>query len=101
MGRIHRVGQQREVHLYNLVATDTREGETLLRLLDNFVTAANDAVAAWTHDKELAVQRAEQLLGDTPHRSVWFRPADHDLHAQFPDRLAELLDAATNEEFFR
>lgn len=42
MGRIHRVGQRREVYLYNLVATDTREGETLLRLLDNFVTAANE-----------------------------------------------------------
>ena len=42
MGRIHRVGQHREVYLYNLVATDTREGETLLRLLDNFVTAANE-----------------------------------------------------------
>ena len=42
MGRIHRVGQDREVHLYNLVATDTREGDTLLRLLDNFVTAANE-----------------------------------------------------------
>ena len=42
MGRIHRVGQQRDVYLYNLVATDTREGETLLRLLDNFVTAANE-----------------------------------------------------------
>lgn len=42
MGRIHRVGQTREVFLYNLVATDTREGETLLRLLDNFVTAANE-----------------------------------------------------------
>lgn len=42
MGRIHRVGQTREVYLYNLVATDTREGETLLRLLDNFVTAANE-----------------------------------------------------------
>ena len=42
MGRIHRVGQLREVYLYNLVATDTREGETLLRLLDNFVTAANE-----------------------------------------------------------
>lgn len=42
MGRIHRVGQQRDVFLYNLVATDTREGETLLRLLDNFVTAANE-----------------------------------------------------------
>jgi superfamily II DNA or RNA helicase len=42
MGRIHRVGQLREVYLYNLVATDTREGDTLLRLLDNFVTAANE-----------------------------------------------------------
>lgn len=42
MGRIHRVGQTRDVFLYNLVATDTREGETLFRLLDNFVTAANE-----------------------------------------------------------
>jgi Helicase conserved C-terminal domain/Domain of unknown function (DUF3883) len=42
MGRIHRVGQERDVFLYNLVATDTREGDTLLRLLDNFVTAANE-----------------------------------------------------------
>jgi superfamily II DNA or RNA helicase len=42
MGRIHRVGQEREVYLYNLVATDTREGDTILRLLDNFVTAANE-----------------------------------------------------------
>lgn len=42
MGRIHRVGQTREVYLYNLVATDTREGDTLLRLLDNFVNAANE-----------------------------------------------------------
>lgn len=42
MGRIHRVGQDRDVYLYNLIAADTREGETLLRLLDNFVTAANE-----------------------------------------------------------
>lgn len=42
MGRIHRVGQARDVFLYNLVSTDTREGETLLRLLDNFIAAANE-----------------------------------------------------------
>jgi superfamily II DNA or RNA helicase len=42
MGRIHRVGQTREVFLYNLVASDTREGATLLTLLNNFVTAANE-----------------------------------------------------------
>jgi len=42
MGRIHRVGQDRDVFLYNLVATDTREGDTLLRLLENFIGAANE-----------------------------------------------------------
>jgi len=42
MGRIHRIGQNEEVYLYNLVATDTREGSTLFVLLDNFVKAANE-----------------------------------------------------------
>ena len=42
MGRIHRVGQNEEVELYNLIATGTREGDVLHVLLDNFVTAAND-----------------------------------------------------------
>jgi superfamily II DNA or RNA helicase len=41
MGRIHRVGQTREVELFNVIATDTREGEVLQVLLDNLVTAAN------------------------------------------------------------
>jgi hypothetical protein len=41
MGRIHRVGQTRDVELYNLIATNTREGEVLEVLLGNFVTAAN------------------------------------------------------------
>ena len=42
MGRIHRVGQHQEVELFNLIATDTREGDTLHTLLENFVTAANE-----------------------------------------------------------
>lgn len=42
MGRIHRVGQNRDVELYNLVASQTREGDTLHKLLENFVTAANE-----------------------------------------------------------
>jgi superfamily II DNA/RNA helicase len=41
MGRIHRVGQDREVELYNLIAQGTREGDVLKALLDNFVAAAN------------------------------------------------------------
>src|SRR3989337_2190859 len=34
MGRIHRYGQSNEVHIYNLVAVDTREGKILERLFD-------------------------------------------------------------------
>lgn len=33
MGRIHRIGQKNEVFVFNLVATDTREGDVLIRLL--------------------------------------------------------------------
>jgi superfamily II DNA or RNA helicase len=42
MGRIHRVGQTRDVELYNLVATGTREGDAHLRLLENLCAAANE-----------------------------------------------------------
>lgn len=42
MGRIHRVGQHDKVWLYNLIATDTREGDAHHRLLDNLVAAANE-----------------------------------------------------------
>ncbi|MEN3026935.1 MAG: helicase-related protein [Chlorobiota bacterium] len=34
MGRIHRYGQQKEVHIYNLVASDTREGKVLQALFE-------------------------------------------------------------------
>ncbi|MDZ7268318.1 MAG: DUF3883 domain-containing protein [candidate division KSB1 bacterium] len=34
MGRIHRYGQQKEVHIYNLVAADTREGSVLRALFE-------------------------------------------------------------------
>lgn len=33
MGRIHRIGQKRDVHIFNLVATNTREGHVLATLL--------------------------------------------------------------------
>ena len=42
MGRIHRVGQKRDVYLYNLIATGTLEGDTHARLLDRLVEAATE-----------------------------------------------------------
>ncbi len=41
-GRIHRVGQARDVALYNLIAVGTREGDAHITLLENLVTAANE-----------------------------------------------------------
>ena len=41
-GRIHRVGQARDVALYNLIAVGTREGDAHTTLLDNLVAAANE-----------------------------------------------------------
>ena len=42
MGRIHRIGQTDKVWLYNLVATDTREGDAYFKLLENLMAAANE-----------------------------------------------------------
>ncbi|MYC41938.1 MAG: DUF3883 domain-containing protein [Acidimicrobiaceae bacterium] len=42
MGRIHRIGQDDKVFLYNLVALGTREGDVLEALLDRLVSAANE-----------------------------------------------------------
>ena len=42
MGRIHRIGQERKVMLYNMVALGTREGDAHQRLLDRLIEAANE-----------------------------------------------------------
>ncbi|MGA0877752.1 MAG: alpha/beta fold hydrolase [Ilumatobacteraceae bacterium] len=43
----------------------------------------------WTHDKERAIDKALTAL--SRGRVHWFRPAHHDLHAQHPERCAEVL----------
>lgn len=47
MGRIHRIGQSRDVHIFNLVATNTQEGHvlhTLLRKIENMGSQLGDEV---------------------------------------------------------
>jgi len=48
-------------------------------------------------------KRAEALaLAAAPRlRSHWFVPAHHDVHSQYPDRVAELLAAQVRDGFFR
>ena len=58
---------------------------------------ADSGPAAWADDKRAALAR---VLEVHPRSEVaWFSPADHDLHAQFPDRVAQLLVGSTTGLF--
>jgi superfamily II DNA or RNA helicase len=63
MGRIHRVGQDREVKLYNLIARDTEEGDVLAVLLVNLVTAANQLGGKLFDSLSLVVELVGEELG--------------------------------------
>jgi superfamily II DNA or RNA helicase len=84
MGRIHRVGQTREVLLYNLVAADTREGAVLLVLLNNFVNAAN----------ELGGQMFDSLSAVAEMSGVDYEQWLNDAFGDDAERKAAALNAA-------
>ncbi len=42
MGRIHRIGQKNEVAIFNLVASNTREGDVMIRLLEKMEQMRED-----------------------------------------------------------
>jgi superfamily II DNA or RNA helicase len=54
MGRIHRYGQQYEVHIYNMIAQETREGQILQRLFEKLERMKAD----------LGTDRVFDIIGD-------------------------------------
>lgn len=59
--------------------------------------------AAKTYDEHTVIKRQQIALAisQLPQcRVEWFEPADHDLHAQFPDRFAAVVDHAISTGFF-
>ena len=59
---------------------------------------ADTGDVSWTHSKEEAVDDAVAAL--PRGRACWFRPAHHDVHAQQPDAVAELLHRSSTEPDF-
>lgn len=60
-----------------------------------FVPAENMGQVRWTADKRAAVDEAVAAI---PRAAAhWFSPADHDIHAQFPVELADLLHHESTE----
>ena len=108
MGRIHRVGQTEKVWLYNLVATDTREGEALARLLDNLIEAANElggkifdslSLVGEAALAEAGVDSLEKLLQST-YQSGNTDPALHAIRSITRERLRQIHDAQRQADDF-
>lgn len=59
--------------------------------------------AAIGHDEHVAMKRQQiaHAMSTLSHARVeWFEPADHDLHAQFPERFSSVIDHAISTGFF-
>lgn len=105
MGRIHRVGQDRDVELYNLIAKDTREGEVLEVLLGNFVTAANqlegrmfDSLSLVGELVGLADDELSKVLADTFGDEEQRARALAAVDAVTASRLADAAKRADDQE---
>ena len=69
----------------------TLRAPTLLLLAD---TGDAARTAAKRRAEAHALATASRL------RSLWFSPADHDVHSQYPDRVADVLAEAARDGFF-
>ena len=92
MGRIHRYGQQYEVHIYNLVAVDTREGRILERLFNKL-----DIIR--TH---LGSDRVFDVIGDVfPGRSLQDLIIEAVTNKRSMDDILKDIERITDEEAIR
>ncbi|MDI7268354.1 MAG: helicase-related protein, partial [Myxococcota bacterium] len=102
MGRIHRIGQERDVELYNLVATETREGEALKVLLDNFVVAADRLDGKLFDSLSLVAERVnldvERLLARTYEGDAARTEALADARAATTKRIEDAARQAAAEQ---
>ena len=89
MGRIHRYGQQREVSVFNMVASDTREGQVMIRMFEKL----EEIKQAMSSDKVFDV--ISQIL---PGKSLTQLLVDAAANARDQDEILRELDVKVDEE---
>jgi len=89
MGRIHRYGQQKEVHIFNLVAEDTREGKVLTRLFEKL-----DEIREALEDKVFDV--LGEVLYDISFSNLLMEAA---ASARDIDEILKEIDIVADEEY--
>ncbi len=70
MGRIHRIGQEHKVMLYNMVALGTREGDAHERLLDRLIEAANELGGRMFDSLNAIMERVESGTAGADPKSL-------------------------------
>ncbi len=115
-GRIHRIGQDRPCHMWNLVAHETREGQVFQRLFEKIEQQRGvfgDQVYDVLGDSRINVSLRELLMrairSDVdPAHAAWMEEViDGDIGIQLNGVLAQralvsgLADAAVNDEIRR
>ena len=90
-GRIHRIGQTEVCHLWNLVASETREGEVYGRLLEKLETA-RAALGGRVYDV------LGQVFQSTELRDLLVEAIRYGERPDVKARLFEKVDAAVNQD---
>ena len=93
-GRIHRIGQTEVCHLWNLVASETREGDvfhTLLRKLEQQRESLGGAV----------FDVLGKCFTDTPLRSLLLEAIRYGDQPEIRARLTQNIDSALDREHLR
>ncbi|MBM4082847.1 MAG: SWF/SNF helicase family protein, partial [Planctomycetes bacterium] len=89
MGRVHRYGQQKEVHVYNLVASDTREGKVLEALFHKLERI----------QEALGTDRVFDVIGEIlPGRSLKDLIVEAIAHRRTLEEIVAEIEAVPNEE---
>lgn len=92
MGRIHRYGQTKEVHIFNLVAADTREGRVMQRLFDKL-----DEIR-----QALGSDKVFDVLGEVYYgKNLAQLMLEAAANARNLDEILQEIDVQVDEEYIR
>ena len=90
-GRIHRIGQTEVCHLWNLVASDTREGQVYARLLEK-LESAREALGGRVYDV------LGELFEETALKDLLFEAIRYGEREDVKTRLLRKVDGAADQE---
>lgn len=89
-GRIHRIGQEEVCRLWNLVATNTREGEVFTRLLDKL-----DQMRSTYGGKVFDV--LGESFAETPLRNLLLEAIQYGDRPEVKAKMHEIIDASVGD----